>query len=114
MTTALLDSTDPGGGGKMLMFNTNGPSTGSSGNTVAQDTGALILPLHSTGSIDVEVLSGAVRVGFVDSANGGTFFDSGSAFLTVPQGWQTVHFTNLDFATDTIEIQLMPPPKARP
>jgi len=109
MTTFLADTTDPMGGGKMLVINSDGPSTGSSGNTVGQNISPTTLALHSTGTIDVELISGAVRIGFVDSANGGTFFDSGSVFLTSPQTWHTEHFTNLDFKTDIIEIQLYAP-----
>lgn len=113
MATFLAGTTDPLGSRKMLVIDSDGPSAGSSGNTVGQDIGGTTLSLGSKGSMDVELVSGAVRIGFVDS-NGGTFFDSGSVFLSIPQGgavlpWQTVHFTNLDFPTNIIEIQFYAP-----
>lgn len=112
MTTFLTPTTDPfpGGNGNMLVFNSDGPSTGSSGNTVGQNLTPFLLPVGSQGSMDINLVSGAVLLGFVDSAGGGTFFDSGSVGPIGPTGgWQHVSFTNLDFSTAVIEIQLYAP-----
>jgi len=110
MTTELLPSTDPlpGGGGQMLRFFTDSVGFGSSDCVVGQDLSPALLPIGSWGGLDVRVVSGAAHVGFVDSCCGGTFYDSGGVWITA-SGWQRVAFTNFDFATGLIEIQLYAP-----
>jgi hypothetical protein len=111
LTTELQPSDDPlpGGGGQMLHFFTDSVGFGSSGCVVGQDLSPVLLPLYSTGFVDVRVVSGVAHIGFVDSANGGTFYDSGGVWITGPAAWQRVVFTNLDFPTGLIEIQLYAP-----
>jgi hypothetical protein len=119
MLTTHAASTDPfPGGGDMLVIDSDGPSTGKTGNTLSaglvdEQNHATTAPVGSKGSIDINLISGFLRLGFVNSVGGGTAFDSGSVGAAVPigptNGWQQVSFSNLDFSSGAIEIQLYAP-----
>ena len=105
ISTELIPSTDPAGGGNMLVMTTNGGICcgGSTANGVFASLPPL--PVGSHGSFDIFVPDGVSGdIGFVNSASA---FDTGSfAFSGTGGAWQTVSFTNLDSPTTEIGFEI--------
>lgn len=101
--TELLPSSDPlpGGGGNMLSFLTDEGLFVASGNGVFADF--LSIPVGSVGSLDMDVVSGTGRLGFVNNLGA---FDSGSVDFGPTSGWQHFTFANFDSPTSRIGFEI--------
>jgi hypothetical protein len=102
VTTVLLPTTDPFGGGNMLGFTTDQGFNGSSANGLFGSTD-VVLPAGSTVTIDIDPSPGTSgEVGFV--VGGG--FSAGTATFGPTTGWQQVTFQNNSGASDELGFEV--------
>ena len=104
----------PGGCGNVLTILTDSPGNGSSGSTVTLALPAEV-PRNSTGYLDIRVVSGSVRYGFLINQSGDTVFEENNllpnpALPPGEGGWQRVQFHNSTKGAGSIAVQVYAAP----
>ena len=100
----------PGGCGNVFTIITDSPGNGSGGSTVTLNLPADV-PRGTTGYMDIRIVSGSVRYGFLINQGGSTVFDGNnirevSDHAPWPGGWARVQFRNLTAAAGAIAVQV--------
>jgi hypothetical protein len=111
LTSTQIPSTDTLGRncGNMLHIESDGQFTGSSASPIAVDL-ADLLPVGSSGSLDIQVISGSVTLGFAVNGETTTFLDTPVTVTNSNPNWQHVKFSNPTLPTGQIQIQIAAPP----
>lgn len=111
LTSTQMSSTDTLGRncGNMLHIESDGQFTGSNASPIAVDLAAL-LPVGSSGSLDIQVISGSATIGFAVNGETTTFLDTPVTVSNSNPNWQHVRFTNSTLPTGQIQIQIAAPP----
>lgn len=111
LITRLEPSTDAlsGGCGHQLSMRAKSPPTATGFSVITANLSSA-LPVGSRGQLNIKVLNGSARVGFLPNAANVTGFDAGSVTVTDPPNvWRVVTFTNLSQAASAVAIQLSAP-----